>query len=365
VNCKSLDAQVVRPEDAEFRQLLGQFVPVRVTSFKGVDMNFFRFDYDQTFAVLLMDAKGTTYSRFGTNDHKADASRMSIPGLKRAMRAALKMHIDGWQAKNPVNAPPQKQDPFTLADIPAYTKSKTATQPCAHCHHANDYRFKQLREEGKFSKEMLFQYPFPENIGLSLDVNANNVVKSVLPDSPAQKAGIQAGDIVTSANEAPVLTSADLQMVLNGISEPGAVSLVVERDGKPLPPMQLALTQGWRKSDISWRPSQGGIPPQIALWAEPLNADQKKARGIAADKLALRVSFLYGGAKGAETRGDLKMNDVILDINDKQLPVMNTRQFHSYFRLNFNIGDTATLTVLRGQEKLQIKVPCLDIGETE
>ncbi|HEY0072728.1 MAG TPA: Trx7/PDZ domain-containing (seleno)protein [Abditibacteriaceae bacterium] len=365
MNCKSLDAQVVRPDDAEFARLLGQFVPVRVTSFKGVDMNFFRFDYDQTFAVLLMDAKGTTYSRFGTNDHKADASRMSIPGLKRAMRAALKMHNEGWQAKNPVNAPPLKQDPFTLADIPAYTKSKTATQPCAHCHHANDYRFAQLRQEGKFSRDLLFQYPFPENIGIALDVNANNLVKSVLPDSPAQKAGVQAGDIVTSANDAPVLTSADLQMVLNGISEPGAVSLVIERNGQQLAPMSLALPQGWRKSDISWRPSQAGIPPQLGIWAEPLNTDQKKARGIEADKLALRVSFLFPGPKWATTRGDLKMNDVILDINDKQLPGMNTRQFHSYFRLNFNVGDTATLTVLRGQEKLQIKVPCLDLAENE
>lgn len=88
MDCKGLDAQVVRPDDRELTRLLQEFVPVRLTSFKGVDMNRFR--------------------------------------------------------------------------------------------------FAQLRAEGKFTKERLFQYPLPENIGLTLDVDANNVVKAALPHSPAQ-----------------------------------------------------------------------------------------------------------------------------------------------------------------------------------
>ena len=79
--------------------------------------------------------------------------------------------------------------------------------------------------------------------------------------------------------------------------------------------------------------------------------------------MALRVSFLTPGAKRALSRGDLKMNDVILDVNHQELPAMNTRQFHSYFRLNFNVGDTVTLTVLRGNQKMEIKVPCIEVKE--
>jgi hypothetical protein len=48
VACRGLDAQVVRPEDPELTRLLQQFVPVRITNFKNVDMNRFRFDYDLT-----------------------------------------------------------------------------------------------------------------------------------------------------------------------------------------------------------------------------------------------------------------------------------------------------------------------------
>src|SRR5688572_14579746 len=113
-------------------------------------MNFFRFDYDQTFAVLLMDVNGTTYSRFGSNDHKSDASRMSIAGLKRAMRGALSMHRSGWKPISPINQAPRQKKSFTLSDIPAYAKSKAAGESCAHCHYANNYRFEQLRDENKF-----------------------------------------------------------------------------------------------------------------------------------------------------------------------------------------------------------------------
>lgn len=353
----------MRPDDAEFAQLLTEFIPVRVTDFKGVDMNFFRFDYDQTFAVLLMDANGTTYSRFGSNDHKSDANRMSIAGLKRAMRGALTMHRSGWKPISPINQAPRQKAAFTLSDIPAYAKSKAAGESCAHCHYANNYRFEQLRNDNKFSKEMLFQYPFPENLGVTLDVDVNNAVKTVLTNSQAQKSGVQPGDLIVKANEAPVLTSADLQAVLQGISDPGEVSLVVERKGKQLPPLRLQLPRGWRQSDISWRPSQDGIPPSLGLWADTLNANQKQQRGIPLDKLALRVSFFFPGPKWAQSRGDLKMGDIILDVDNKQLMAMNTRQFHAYFRLNFNIGDTATLTVLRGDEKVEIKVPCIDSKE--
>ena len=42
--CRGLDAQVVRPEDPELTQLLNQFVDVRITNFRGVDMNRFPTD---------------------------------------------------------------------------------------------------------------------------------------------------------------------------------------------------------------------------------------------------------------------------------------------------------------------------------
>ena len=73
-------------------KLLGEFVPLRILNMSGVDLDFFRFDYDLTFAVLMMDAEGGVYSRFGSRDSKSPEDRMSIPGLKTAMRAVLALH---------------------------------------------------------------------------------------------------------------------------------------------------------------------------------------------------------------------------------------------------------------------------------
>ena len=42
---------------------------------------------------------------------------------------------------------------------------------------------------------------------------------------------------------------------------------------------------------------------------------------------------------------------------------MTARQFHSYFRLNFYVGEAAVLNVLRGEQRLDIPIPCLDMGE--
>jgi hypothetical protein len=350
----------VRPEDPELAQLLRRFVPVRIVNFKGVDMNRFRFDYDLTFAVLMMNAGGHVYSRYGSQDWRSSAARMSIPGLKKAMREVLALH----RSRQPDGSDrPASGKPVTVTDFPAFAGSRTAREACYHCHFANNARFAQLRAEGKFTKEMLFQYPLPENLGITLDVDANNVVKSVGPDSPASRSDIRAGDVVVQADASPVLTSADLQFVLNGVPDPGTVTLHLKRQGKRLPPAALRLPSGWRRTDVSWRPSQESIPPMIGIWAEELTGEQKKQRGVTTDRMALRVTFFFPGPQWAKTRGDLQMNDVIVGINGKQLPPMTTRQFHSHFRLAFNVGDTATLNVLRGSERRDVTVPCLEVRE--
>ncbi len=350
---------MVSPQDPELAQLLNRYVPVRIVNFKGVDLNLFKFDYDLTFAALLMNPDGRTYARFGTNDWKADASRMSIPGLKQVMREVLAKH--GRESRNPASPAPAPRR--TLADVPAFTAMKQSKDACYHCHYANNARFRQLELDGRFVKELLYQHPHPENIGITLEVDANNVVHSVVPGSPAAQAGIRPRDVIRRAGKIEVYSSADLQFALDEVADPGRITLEVNRQEKLLPPLALNLPKGWRRSDISWRPSQGDIPPTVGMWARPLTAAEKQKRGIAADRLALQVNFFFPGPKWARTRGDLRNGDILLGVDGKELPEMTTRQFHSHFRLTHNVGDTATLTVLRGSQRLEIRVPGLDPGE--
>ena len=67
-----------------------------------------------------------------------------------------------------------------------------------------------LHPDGRFRKSMLFQYPLPENIGITLDVDRNNVVKAVLAGSPAEKAGLRVGDAVLAVAGGKPSSLADL-----------------------------------------------------------------------------------------------------------------------------------------------------------
>lgn len=349
---------MVSPQDPELSKLLTEFVPARVVNFKGVDLNRFQFDYDLTFAVLMMNADGVTYSRFGTQNADHSPELMSIAGLKQAMKDVLAVHRSGTTA-----APPAKQAPLTIADIPAFARTKQASEACYHCHYANNARIDTLKLEGKFRKEMLFQYPHPENVGLTLDPDRNNVVKAVLPGSPAETAGLRAGDRIARANGARVITGADLQFALNPVPDPGSITLEVTRGEQKLPAAKLELPRGWRRTDISWRASQGGISPTMGFWGRPLTDEQKRPHGIAPDRLAIEANFMFPGPVWEKSRGGLQNGDLVVEVNGKSLPSMTMRQFHTYFRLNHEVGETVTVQVLRGGKKVDLRVPCIEAPE--
>src|SRR5207244_11488435 len=122
--------------------------------------------------------------------------------------------------------------------------------------------------ERVFTKEKLCRHRDPENLGITLDVDVNNRVKSSRDRSPADVAGIRPGDIITSADSTSVLTAADLQYALDRVPEEGTVTLRIRRSDLKSRPYKLALTKGWRRSDIRWRQSQEAIGPTIGFGGE-------------------------------------------------------------------------------------------------
>lgn len=65
-------------------------------------------------------------------------------------------------------------------------------------------------------------------------LNQGAVIAEIAPDSPAEKAGLRKGDVVTGANERPIRTAAQLRNTI-GLARVGDdVKLTLLRDGAPL-----------------------------------------------------------------------------------------------------------------------------------
>lgn len=355
VACPEIDAELQHPTDPALAAVLRRYVPVRLSDIRNVDLSRFRFDYDLNFAVLVMNAEGYTYSRFGTRDAEHPKERMSAAGLRQALDEVLADYT-----KHPA-ARPAETRPVRLTDYASYRATSLSKMACAHCHYANNYGYYEAIAKDTFDKRALYQYPLPENIGVTLDVRRNNVVQAVLNGSAAQKAGVKLGDTITRAGNSAVHSAADLQFALNYVPEPGRIRLELQRDGKALEPVTLSLPAGWRETDISWRVGQGSVPPIFGFWEQPLTDVEKRDAGVPEDRLALRVTSLFVGEKWAPARGPVQVGDVILGMDGRPLPHMTARQFHTYYRLHHSPGETVTLRVIRSGQRIDLRLQCVDL----
>ena len=73
-----------------------------------------------------------------------------------------------------------------------------------HCHQVKERQNAALEKAGKWSRDLLWRYPPPDNLGLVLEIDRGNVIARVEPGSPAARAGLRAGDVVRRLNGLPV-----------------------------------------------------------------------------------------------------------------------------------------------------------------
>jgi membrane-associated protease RseP (regulator of RpoE activity) len=163
-----------------------------------------------------MNSHGHVYARYGSRRPKKaqDESLMSVAGLRAVMRKVLEAHATGRDLK-PASPAASPRLAESFVSVPPEMKSGAK---CIHCHHVWVYGQK---ERPRFPAWRSPEIPLPEKIGLTLDVDRGNVVRSVDPEGAAAKAGIRENDVVTAVNGVPVYSAADLSwfMVLRGKEE--------------------------------------------------------------------------------------------------------------------------------------------------
>jgi serine protease Do len=307
-------------------------------------LNLFEFDYDLTFMVFFLNAEEQVHGRYGGRDAKGPEARLSPAGLHYAMKAALDTHQS--KAKETEAILPKREE-LKIGD--GEIRRKLGLGRCIHCHQVNEIHNAELEKAGKWKADMIWRYPPPDNIGLVLEIDRGNVVERVEPETPASRSGLRAGDIVERLNGVPIHSFADAQYALDRASKTGTCAISWRRDEKTQTG-ELRLTEGWRKTDISWRPSLQKWVPSPRLWGDDLTVKEKEALGLSAKKLAFRQEDrVQSPAREAGIRG----GDIILGIDNRELE-MTGKEFYWYVRRNYLAGDRVTIRVLRNGERLNL-----------
>jgi S1-C subfamily serine protease len=223
---------------------------------------------------------------------------------------------------------------------------------CYHCHNVKEVLNADLERKGQWTRDSVWRYPLPENVGVELEVDRGNVVKAVRGESPAASVGLKAGDVLRRLNGVPLHSQADVQFVLDRAPKAGEVEVVWRRGGKTLQG-KLALPEGWRRSDITWRPSMQYYVPSARLYGGDLKPQEKKALGLPAKRLAFRQQSPVPSQPKA---AGIRVGDVILGVDGKELE-MEASDFIHYVSRNYLVGDRVTVNLLRDGKRLDLVMP--------
>ncbi len=343
---RDFDTQVVC-HDQDFARLSEKFVLLRMSHMRGVNIGLFTFDYNENWMGMFLDADGRIYARYGSIDPDTRESRNTVEGLLHTMEGVLALHEK--QPKAPY-APPPAFRPEQIPAMPAHAK-----HTCIECHMVQTGLNAQVQKDNRFRRDSFWVYPPPDNVGIKLDPRLGNVVRDIVPDSFAAKAGLRPGDRVLQVNDTIVLSEADFRFILNKAPARGQLRVEAERDGQPVQ-LVLDLKGDWRRiSPVRQRAFQNYIRTRTDFprWVfHPLKPDEKDALGVARDNLAIRLlshknpNVKGGSLKGAFEKAGFLDNDILIAFDgDRKDHYPRMPQY--YFYIEHQSGDAVEVTYLR------------------
>jgi hypothetical protein len=148
---------------------------------------------------------------------------------------------------------------------------------------------------------------------------------------------------------------ADAQFALDRAVASGSTEIVWDRSGV-LRKGSLTLPDGWRRSDITWRPSMQRFVAHARLWGTDLTPEQKKALGLSAHQLAFRQD---SPVPTQPRDAGIQKGDIILGVDDRAL-AMDVSEFNHYVSRQYLVGDQVAVNVLRDGKRLRLLMRFLE-----
>lgn len=307
----------------------------------GADLRLFEFDHDLTWYVFLLNADETVYGRYGGRDATGAEARLSLKGLRYALERAVETH------RSPPPAKPRPGPPVRAEEFAAASRHKG----CIHCHNVNEFRRADRIAAGTWNRDEVWVHPLPENVGVTLEVDAGDRVKAVRPGSPAATVGLKPGDVLKSLNGYPVASFADATYALHKAPARGPIPVAWATGGRERS-AALEVADGWRKTNLTWRPSMLDILPSLPFFGDELTAAEKKQLGLAEGRAAFRQGDpVHSTLKAA----GIQNGDVVIGFDGAEVTGA-IGDLLGYGRRNYLVGDTVTVNVIRDGKRVDVKL---------
>ena len=210
----------------------------------------------------------------------------------------------------------------------------------------------QLKTSGKITRGWLgiaiqeITKELAESFGMK---NTNGaLVEGIEKNGPADKGGLEAGDVILKFDGKPITTSADLPRAV-GATKPGKIVPVeVLRKGSA---KTLNIGVGEMPSDPNEAAQSSKSAPQaeankIGLTLKELTAAQKK-------KLNGKNGLLVIESTGAAAQAGIRRGDVILGLNNSE--TQSVEQFNKQINA-ITAGKTVAVLVQRGENTLYVPI---------
>ena len=114
----------------------------------------------------------------------------------------------------------------------------------------------------------------------------------------------------------------------------------------------LAVADGWRKTNLTWRPSLLDILPSLPLVADDLTAAEKKTLGLAESRAVVRqADKVHSSLQDVGVQG----GDIVIGFDGKSIEG-DIGDLLGHVRKNYLVGETITIIAIRGGKRIDLKM---------